>query len=226
MITSKPFSTISYNSVKFLKVELEKLLRERVIVFYAFIEDLPEDDEKKKHIHLYLVPKTKMDTDYINNTLVEFDKKHPDLPLGCIPCRSSKFGDWFMYNLHDKNYLLSKGQSRKYFYEREDFVVSDQTYFLDEVYSIDRSKYVGSQRVKEAVDNGCSFEDLVYNGQIPVQLISQYRFFYDILKCRGTFRNGRETHTPKEVKMEERTYLIDEETGEVIHNPFYEEKQG
>ena len=224
MITSKPFSTISYNSANFLRVRLDSLLKGGLIVFYAFVKHRPEDDEKKEHIHVYLVPKTKMDTEYITEELVEFDKKHPDLPLKCMPCKSSKFADWYMYNLHDSNYLLSKGQSRKYHYLKEDFVVSDETYFLDEIYSIDRSKFCGSQRIKEAVQNGCSFEDLVFNGQIPVQLINQYKFFYDVLQYRGTFRNGRETHTPKEVKTEERTYLIDEETGEIAHNPFYEEK--
>ena len=44
-----PISTISYNTEQFLIKELNKMIDERIIDFYAFICHLPEDDlgEKK-----------------------------------------------------------------------------------------------------------------------------------------------------------------------------------
>ena len=116
MRTSKPFSTISYNSVNFLKSKLDEMITDKWIDFYAFVRHSPEDDELKEHIHLYIVPSTLLQTDYITEHLQEYDSTHPDKPLGCIACKSSKFDDWYMYGLHDKAYLASKGQARKHYY--------------------------------------------------------------------------------------------------------------
>jgi hypothetical protein len=206
--TSKPFSTVSYNSPEFLRIKLDDLIQRRKIAFWAFIEHLPEEDEKKAHKHLYVVPNGQINTDELLDYLTEFDPEKPDKPLGCIPFHSSKFGDWFLYVLHDKAYLASKGQARKYSYQKEEVVVSDSDYFNEEIHRIDLSKFSKVNALREAVENGVPFEKLVINGQIPIQQIYAYQKTYEILQNSSTFRNSKETHTPK----------VDPETGEVIED--------
>jgi hypothetical protein len=204
--TLKPFSTISYNSKDFLEFKLNDLVQRRKIAFWAFIEHLPEDDEKKKHKHLYVVPNGQINTDEVRDYLSEYDPEHPDKPLGCMPCNSSKFGDWYLYVLHDTAYLASKGQSRKYHYARDEVVCSDADFLNEEIHRIDMSKFSKINALRDAVENGIPFAKLVMNGQIPIQQIHAYQKTYAILLNYSTFRNGNETHTPR----------IDLETGEII----------
>ena len=65
MKTSKPFSTISYNTADFLSVKLNDLVNRRKIAFWAYVEHLPEEDEKKAHKHLYIVPNGQINTDEV-----------------------------------------------------------------------------------------------------------------------------------------------------------------
>ena len=226
MKTARPFSTISYNSESFLKSKLDELVENGVLDFWAFIDHAPEEDELKAHKHVYFIPSTMLQTDYIKKYLQEFDEKNPDKPLGVTIFSSSKFDDWFLYGCHDKAYLASKGQSRKQHYVKSQFVTSNEDHFGELIRCVDRSKYIGMERLVDAVTNGMDFADMVRLGQVPIQLINQYKYAYECITQVTTQRAGRETHTPKEVKTEEKSYLIDEETGEILHNPFYEEKQG
>ena len=226
MRSARPFSTISYNSESFLRSKLEELINEGILDFWAFIDHAPEEDELKAHKHVYFIPSSIVHTDYIKKYLQEYDEKNPDKPLGVTIFSSSKFDDWYLYGCHDKAYLASKGQSRKHQYVKSQFVTSDIDHFGELIRCVDRSKYIGLERVVDAVVNGMQFADMVRLGQVPIQLINQYKYAYDCIAQSTTQRAGRETHTPKAVKTEDMTYLIDEETGEIIHNPFYEEKQG
>lgn len=199
MRTSKPFSTISYNTTDFLIVKLDELLKRGVVDFWAFIEHLPEDDETKKHKHLFIVPSRLMDSSAFISALLEVDVLYPlNKPLGCMPCRSSKFSDWFLYSIHDKRYLLSKGQSRKYSYCADDFVCSNIDYFNDLRHQIDFSKLRGTQFLVDALENGVSFESLVRNGQIPIQLLKQYEYAYYMLSGRFTYRDEHLGHEIEE----------------------------
>lgn len=196
MTTSKPFATISYNSEDFLISKLSFLLCQDFIDFFAYIIHQPEEDELKAHIHLYIVPSKLCNTKTI---LGYFEEKveDNDKPLKCMPARSADFGNWYMYCLHDKAYLASKGQMRSYFYVKEDFVVSDSDFFNDSIAHIDRSKWVGTQLIVDAVERDLPFHSMVCLGQVPVQLIRQYEYMYQILQYDKLERNGRETHTPK-----------------------------
>ena len=105
MKTRRAFSTISYNTISFLRVTLEKMIVQGKIDFYAFIEHMPEEDELKKHIHLYVEPCGEINTTTFCNELLEVDTDNVDSkPLGCIRCVPSKFPDWYMYVLHDKEH--------------------------------------------------------------------------------------------------------------------------
>lgn len=206
MKTSKPFSTISYNTVDFLTVKLNDLVQRRVIAFYAFIKHYKED-EKKDHIHLIVFPNGQYQTDQLQDYLQEPD--FTDLsnkPLGIMPCESSKWADWYLYALHDTAYLASKNQTRKYHYKEEDFISSDSDYLHELARTIDYSKYAKTQDFVKQVLEGKTFLEMVKNGSVPAPQFNAWKSLYDFLKFGETYRNGRETHTPN----------IDPDTGEIL----------
>lgn len=210
MKTSKAFSTISYNSEGFLVATLQRLVDTRKIDFFAFVEHFPEEDETKMHKHLYIVPNGKIDTDQVRTELLEVDISNPlAKPLGCMPCKSSKFADWFLYGLHDSNYLASKGQTRKYHYTKSDFIVSDGDYFNEEIHTIDHTKYNRFQELVRALEDGKSFAEFLATGLVPLQQTYAYEKAFDILSERGTHRGDRTGH-------EEPMPVVDECTGELV----------
>lgn len=207
MKSKKPFSTVSYNTKDFLRVKLTELYQKRIIDFFAFVEHYPEEDEKKSHIHVYMMPNGTQDTDQLREELLELDPNNYQ-PLGCLPFNSSKWSEWKQYCDHDPDYLASKGQTRKYRYVDMDYVTSDETYFQELNHTIDRSKFNRNKIIIKAVEEGRTFADLVKTGQIPVQMIGAYKMMYDIVL--------------QQKLMTEQTYRgIDEETGEVrvSHTP-------
>lgn len=199
MKTSKPCSTISYNSEQFLTVKLNDLLKRRVISFWLFVEHLPEEDEKKKHKHLYIIPNGQTNTDQIQDFLEELNPDDIEHPFGCIFFKSSKFDDFYFYGLHDPLYLASKGQTRKYHYKDEDFKMSDLDYFTSLKHEIDYSKLGNRKTVEIAqeIKDGASLEDLLLQGRISAQNALQWKAIYDMLNGYGSlYRSGRSTHTP------------------------------
>lgn len=207
MKTSKPFSTISYNSPDFLSVKLNDLVNRRKISFWAYVEHLPEEDEKKRHKHLLIVPNGQINTDEVLlDYLIELDPSKPDKPLACVGVKSSKFYDWYMYAIHDKDYLASKGQSRKYHYTRDDVVCSDTDILNEEIHQMDMSKLSKVKALNQAISDGVPFEELLARGQIPVQQVYAFRQTYDLLQAYYTNRAGRQTHQ-----------IIDPDTGELLN---------
>lgn len=198
MKTRRPISSVWYGSSEFLKMQLDNQVKLSNIIFYAFIYHHKEEDEKKDHIHLYIVPNGEINTETLSNIITEIDLTN-DKPFKLLPFRFSKFDDWYLYNCHDTNYLLSKGQTRKYHYKRDDFISSEPDYLLEMIHQIDFSKINRIELIREAVDNQIPFEQLLLNGQIPVQLIKQFKDTYDMLsgykiKLDNTFRNGNANH--------------------------------
>lgn len=189
-----------------MQTKLNDLVNRRKIAFYAFIEHLPEEDETKKHKHVLIFPNGQINTDQVLDFLLELDPANPSNPLGCMPFRSSKFSDWYLYSIHDKDYLASKGQSRKYFYKNEDFIVSDRDFFNEEIHLIDYSSLSRFKKLRDAVSSGVSFEQMVINGQIPIQQVYAYQRAYDLIQNyqSKTYRNNKTSHQ-----------AVDPETGEI-----------
>ena len=207
MKTSKPFSTISYNSEPFLRHKLDDLISRRVLSFYAFVKHFREADERKDHIHLIMFPNGQYQTDALQDYLSELDPLDPvGLPLGVMPFQSSKFGDWFLYCCHDAGYLASKNQVRQHHYAESDFVTSDSDYLHELVTLIDCSKYHKTQEFVEKVLDGVPFSEMVRQGQIPVAQFNQWLSMYAYLNEGMPFRYGRSSHTP----------MYDPETGELL----------
>ena len=106
MATQKPVSTISYNSESFLREKLEDWLAAHIIQSYQYICHVGEDGDKN-HIHLRIEPNKKLDVMDLQERLTEY-VCGSDKPLRCRPFRPSKEEDWFLYAVHDPDYLKVK----------------------------------------------------------------------------------------------------------------------
>lgn len=178
--SSKPFSTISYNSEAFLKGVLNNMVKaHRVAKWYAILHQ-PEADEAKAHYHVYVEPNGLLDTMALSEALREPDPKNPTKPLGCIAWKSSKLDDWILYVLHDRAYLASKGEDRQYEYDYAEMLMSD-TALLEELEEDVRHAYTASEwaqrlRIVRLLDDGIvSPYEAVLSGLVPMNLASQLR---------------------------------------------------
>lgn len=197
MRTSKPCSTISYNSAEFLSRKLNDLMKRGHIDFWAFIEHLPEEDEEKKHKHLYIFPSALLDTNQLREELKENDVNNPLKPLGCMPFQSSKFADWYLYVIHDSSYLASKGQSRKYHYKDDDIIRSDSDFFNEQKHTIDWSRINILGGVIEAAKSGMSFAEYIQTSPLSLLSVRSAQFVFEqVQNARPLERSGRTTHTP------------------------------
>jgi len=204
--TSKPFSMISYNSDGFLKITLNELMKGGLVEFWAYIHHLPEDDESKAHKHLFIIPQRLVDTQTIQKALQEIDPNNPVAkPLGAIFPRSSKFDDWYLYSLHDKKYLASKGQTRQYTYNDNAFVVSCQDTFTELKNLIDYSAINRFADIIEKAEKGESLPDIIKTTNVPLQLVGQVKQLYYIINDAiiGGMRNNRRPCNPKDDIFEE-----------------------
>lgn len=200
MRTSKPFSTISYNTKEFLEEKMNGYVQRGVISFWCAVKHFAEEDETKEHFHLFVVPDGRVDTQQITNDMKEIDLSDPlKKPLGVMPWRSSKFGDWYMYSSHNTAYLTSKGQKRKYHYSQGDFLSSDSDYLNELIHTIDLSKINKIQIVIDAIEHNESITDLLMKGQIPIMQIGAFQTAFEMVSAsireqKGTVRNGRDNH--------------------------------
>lgn len=106
MATQKPISTISYNSEAFLKEKLDSWVKAHIIQAYQYICHVGEDGDKN-HIHLRIEPNKKLDPMDLSDALKEY-VQNSEKPLGVRPFRPSKEEDWYLYAVHDPEYLKLK----------------------------------------------------------------------------------------------------------------------
>lgn len=216
MRTTKPISTISYNSPEYLEARCNELVKAKKVSFWAFVEHEPEDDEAglKRHIHLFIEPSKLIQTDDLRDFFKEIDINNPAVkPLGVIAFHSSKFDDWYLYSKHDASYLASKDQSRRFHYEHDMFITSDDDDLNYRVKTINLLEVSPFKAMEEAVKVGVSWEEYFLRGLIPIYQVIPYERAYRMMQANYTYRNGRQTHTPKEDEV-----ACDVDTGEVIEN--------
>lgn len=83
MQTSKPISTISYNTEDFLVNVLEDLLRTHIIDFYMYIQHIGEIDlfgeQEKDHIHLFVIPNKRINTADLDKFFIQPVSYYPRL---------------------------------------------------------------------------------------------------------------------------------------------------
>ena len=216
MKTRMPVSTISFNSAPFLALKLRELTRSKLLEFWFFVVHKPEDDEggKKQHIHLYAVPAKTIQTEDLRTEFLEPDPSGSEKPLGCLPFKSSKFADAYLYFLHNKAYLASKGQTRKFHYAHNEIITSDSDFLLAEARSIDMLSVSPYADMMDAIEHGISWEEYFSRGLIPIPQIKNFRdAFLFLSEYRDrTFRNGRDGHSDS---ADSRSFTVDE-NGEIL----------
>lgn len=106
MATQKPISTISYNTEAFLKEKLDTWYQAHIIQSYQYICHKGEAGDKD-HIHVRIEPNKRIDPMDLQEQLKEY-QMGKEKPLGCRPFRPSKEEDWFLYAVHDEDYLKVK----------------------------------------------------------------------------------------------------------------------
>ena len=164
-------STISYNSEAFLINKLNELAKNHVISDYMFIRHLPEEDERKDHIHLVLKPNKRIDTMEIQEFLTELVPEAKK-PLKCIDFhKTSDLDEWILYELHHQGYLLSKGESRKYVYNKDDFRYYDEdTFEYNYYHAFHASKWAyNNQIMRQIRENIINPVDLIYNNTVSLK---------------------------------------------------------
>lgn len=210
MRTTKPISTISFNTPDYLRLKLEELRRAGIVSFWAFIVHKPEDDEAgtKQHSHVYIEPSKMLQTDDLREQLKEFDPSRPDKPKGCLTFGSSRFDPWYMYALHDARYLASKGQSRRFHYEHDQVISSDPDDLLCKARSIDMLALSPYADMLDAQAHGLTFAEYFKRGTVPLPQVKLFETAWHLLMDEATFRGEREGHA--------NDVHVDESTGEVL----------
>ena len=170
MKTTKPISSISWNSRNYLVDRLEELRKAHLIAFWVLVKHTAEEDEKKDHIHFYVEPNRSIDTELLREKFIELVPGSK--PLGVNKFQKSDFQNWLWYCLHDKAYLLSKGETRKYHYSIEDLISSDDGDLRQRIQENPRPESEYS-KVEELIQQGLSNEAIAQTMNVPL-----FRFEY------------------------------------------------
>lgn len=182
MRTTKPISTISYNSEAYLEGVLNALVKAKKVAFWAYIRHIAEEDEHKNHIHLYIEPNGKVDTMDLAEMFCEVDFENPSKPLKCVDWRSSKWDDWYLYAIHDEAYLRMKFEERKYHYAKEDVVAMDEDELETRAYGAMHSDVTRCMRMHKALMDGMTADKMAYLGAIvpaqAFQMSAYQQMFY------------------------------------------------
>lgn len=171
MRTSKPISTISYNSEAFLHHTLENLIQAHTISDYIFIRHNAEEDDLKDHIHLWIKPNKLLDTMDLQDALRELDLTDPSKkPLGCIDFTPSAIDDWILYCQHYTPYLETKMEQREYHYAKSDFYFHDEETF-ERYYNhaFRGSDFSKSAAIRQFLEAGGKPTELLTKGVLPFQ---------------------------------------------------------
>lgn len=235
---SKPISTISYNSELFLKQTLDALITLKTISYYEFIVHLPDKDDKKQHIHLYIVPNRALDLAVFGDTFIEKDPNN-DKPLRCMPFRkSNNYGDWYWYGIHDKDYLRAKQLERNMFYTDADIVTSDADFHRTLVCENPLINYAHMSDIAirdficSAVYNGQSLESCLSSGLIPLgKTQSAIALYTALLPCvqgrrkmniRADIQSKKDIKSNiKEIQLKENDSLPFEDTQVSVYDELF-----
>lgn len=195
MKTSKPISTISYNTESFLRNKIYEWKRAGIISFGMWILHQPDVDGDKPHFHVYLQPAKHMQTDYLIDQSIEIDTNWKPLEsyadekekerhekkqfLKMTVFKSSEPSNWILYGLHDENYLLEKGLSRNIHYNVSDIESTCDDTLMEMVScAFDFRNNKLEYRIIEAVKQNKSWQSIVASGMVPLRQISGARLLY------------------------------------------------
>lgn len=216
MLTMVSFAGVTWCTLPEFGVVIRRLLDLGYIKFCACIQHKPEEDQEKAHIHWWLVPNGKVNTDEIVTLMTVYDSENDysdeedisDIFLPTIPKEkkgivpqihsmqngniNSKFSDWYRYCLHDRAYLYAHGrQTRKYHYDMGDFQVTSVSEFRELIQNMPLDYSTVQMKVAALIEQGWTWQQLVRDSNfIDFQHINQWHTFYTAMLSNETNRNG------------------------------------
>lgn len=191
MKTKCYISTICYSTVEWIKSKLDDYIKCGKIDFYCYIYHKKEDDEKKDHVHLFIMPSCQLDTKDLDIALsMPIDENGNTFGTCGIwhTVGKNNISDFLLYVLHDVMYMRIKGYSeRKYTYSESDFITSNEdglnTLLFDAYHS---SIFTFNRRVLDIIlkskDIKQTGKDLVLNGYIPLNSTCSFHHLLQILQ--------------------------------------------
>lgn len=196
MRTSKPISTISYNTDSFLRGKIEEWKKQGLIEFGMWIRHDPEADDLKSHCHVYLKPAKLIQTTDLETLSCEIDptwkpkdsyesekeqQKHEAKQFfKMMPFRiTSDEGEWLLYAIHDPSYLFEKGLEREFVYSFDDIDTTCHD-ALNEIISRMNDKRKGrlEYRIIDCINRGMTWHQIVSSGIIPIRQIGGAKIMY------------------------------------------------
>ena len=178
MATQLPISSIAYVSEGFLVNVLDELYDQHIIQAYQYICHKGEDGDKD-HIHFRIEPNKRIDPMVLRDMLKEPDPEHPGKPFTVRPFRFSEEEPWFLYVIHDPEYMKYKygdflEPGEKIPYKESELRVSDD--YDVKVAMVRARQWLkhNPQNVLKALRAGVSAVDLVMQGESIMQ-VSQAR---------------------------------------------------
>ena len=182
MRTSKPVSTISYNSDEFLNAKIHEWKFLGLIEFGMWIRHMPEEDEKKSHCHVFLKPAKLIQTTDFEDKSLEFDPSNPEKPFKMVSFRISNESDWLLYSIHDPAYLAEKGLIREFVYSFEDIKCTCEDTLTDIISHVsDNRKGRLEYRLVDCMNRGMNWQQIVSSGMIPLRQIAGAKIMYEAL---------------------------------------------
>lgn len=208
--SSAMISTISYNSFDFLKDKLNYLVKIGELNYFEFIKHLPDTDDRKLHYHVFMIPNKAQDYNQLRNCFrescsVHIDKKINkfikfDYPLLVskthfnfnffkdkkimLVNKTRKYGDWYWYSIHDKDYLRAKGLTRNIHYCDDDIYSYDKDMHrnLLEINPLRDFCQMGDNQIMsylvDCVQNNVSIGDVLAEGYIPLGKVTYAINYY------------------------------------------------
>lgn len=204
MGTQRPLSTISYNSKEFLIMKLNELYQAHTINRWYFIEHKPEEDEKKNHFHVFMMPNKRVDMMELKEFFDESDPDHGK-PRCCIAFHYSDLDEWMLYAIHYEPFLTYKHESRIYHYEAQEIEAFCELSLADDFHhALHCSRFAQQNQMLTTIkDYRFCPADLILDGHIPLSMASQVNALtYMQTHYRGTYRDGRPNHEQPEPATE------------------------
>lgn len=176
MLTTKPITTISYNTDTYLTNLLENLRKAKIITFRFFVPHKAEDDENKDHIHLYIELAKRLDTEILRDEFKEKDlSSDTDKPLSVMPFQvCNSFNDMYLYFIHDKIYLSSMNNPRKYHYNDSDIHTSDKEYLNEKRRTSPMPKCYINREMFDGLLHGEKPTHILQRNNVPMRQWGQY----------------------------------------------------
>lgn len=172
MKTSNYICGVSYNSEKFLVKKLKDLYNNKIICEWYYILHHAEEDEKKDHFHVCMLPRDRVDVCDLADEFDEFPKGKKSNPLKLIvnprTTPRDKISEWFLYVLHNVDYLKTRGCELKVYY----YDIADIKPFSSDVLDLrifeafHESIYTQDKRMRDLIERNVTVGDMFRSGMV------------------------------------------------------------